>query len=306
MRLRGVCGTLPHFKHAFRGEDVSASVVVIDQDAVARSWAAEALRAGGLAVMSFDTARAFFAAASPPGPPCVVIDSNLPDMTCHQLQAEVVRRGLKVPLVFLIGPEQVELAIALMKAGAVDVLVKPVDVDELRRRIHTVLAAGERAKAHVNAARERLGRLTQRELEVVMLATSGLSNKDIADHLAISFRTVEVHRRNAMRKTATANIVELTHFVGSAWKDEQGGTDGAQRLEVLTDREREILQLGSDGLTNKAIATRLAISARTVESHRGNASRKVESGPDATTDDPASAQLSLWGTGEPLRAVGDS
>ncbi|MDP2275032.1 MAG: LuxR C-terminal-related transcriptional regulator [Archangium sp.] len=281
-------------------------MVLIDQDAVARAWAAQALGASGLTILGFDSAKTFFALMGPPGPPCLVVDSNLPDMTCHQLQAELVRRGLRVPLVFLIGHEQIELAIALMKAGAVDVLVKPVDVDELKRRIHAVLAAGERARAHVNAARERLGRLTQRELEVVMLATSGLSNKDIADHLSISFRTVEVHRRNAMRKTGTSNIVELTHFVGSAWSADAAGADGTHRLEVLTEREREILQLGSDGLTNKAIATRLSISARTVETHRGNASRKVEPGLETASPEPAKDQLSLWGTGEPLRAVGDS
>lgn len=285
---------------------MNATVVLIDQDVVARGWAAQALGASGLGILGFDTARAFFSVVGAPGPPCLVVDANLPDMTAHQLQAELTRRGLRVPLVFLIGREQIELAITLMKSGAVDVLVKPVDVDELKRRIHAVLAAGERAKAHLNAARERLGRLTQRELEVVMLATSGLSNKDIAEHLTISFRTVEVHRRNAMRKTGTSNIVELTHFVGSAWSDVPAGADGTHRLEVLTDREREILQLGSDGLTNKAIATRLSISARTVETHRGNASRKVEPGPEAQAAEPAKKQLSLWGTGEPLRAVGDS
>ncbi len=284
---------------------MNATVVLIDPDVVARAWAAQALGASGVGILGFDSARAFFAVVGPPGPPCLVVDANLPDMTAHQLQAELVRRGMRVPLVFLIGHAQIELAIALMKAGAADVLVKPVDVDELKRRIHAVLAAAERARAHLNAAKERLGRLTQRELEVVMLATSGLSNKDIAEHLSISFRTVEVHRRNAMRKTGTSNIVELTHFVGSAWGDDAAGA-GTHRLEVLTEREREILQLGSDGLTNKAIATRLSISARTVETHRGNASRKVEPGPEARATDPAKAQLSLWGTGEPLRAVGDS
>lgn len=288
------------------GGAVNARVVVIDQDHEARAWASSALGASGLEVLGFDCARAFFSVVQPPGPPCVLIDAALTDMTCHQLQAEVSRRGLRVPLLFVIEPHQVELAIALMKAGAADALVKPVDADELRRRVHGVLAAGERAKAQLNAARERLGRLTQRELEVVMLATSGLSNKDIADHLSISFRTVEVHRRNAMRKTGTSNIVELTHFVGSAWSDPSGVNESGQRLEALTEREREILQLGNDGLTNKAIAVRLAISARTVETHRGNASRKVEAVPESGLTDPASTQLTLWGTGEPLRAVGDS
>lgn len=287
---------------------MNARVVVIDQDMEARAWASRSLSASGPGVLVFDSARSFFSSlAQNPSPSCLLIDASLVDMTCHQLQAEVARRGLRVPLIFLIENHQIELAIALMKAGAADVLVKPVDTDELRRRVHGVLAAQERARAHLNAARERLGKLTQRELEVVMLATSGLSNKDIADHLSISFRTVEVHRRNAMRKTGTSNIVELTHFVGSAWSDPQAANENGQRsLDSLTDREREILQLGNDGLTNKAIAMRLAISARTVETHRGNASRKVEAAPDSGPADPASAQLTLWGTGEPLRAVGDS
>ena len=281
------------------------SIALIDQDQAARDTLERALKASGLGVHGFDSAARFLSQVSAPGPACALIDGNLPDMTCLQLQAETVRRGLRVPLLFLVGQQQVVLAISLMKSGAVDVLVKPVDEDELRRRVHAVLAASERAQAHVSAARERLGRLTQRELEVVMLATSGLSNKDIANHLSISFRTVEVHRRNAMRKTGTANIVELTHFVGSAWSDEAGAPD-AQRPEVLTDREREILQLGTDGLTNKAIATRLAISARTVETHRGNASRKTDASPDFPSDPGSNAQLSLWGTGEPVRAVRDS
>jgi len=280
-------------------------VSLIDQDPLARGSAERALQASGLKVQGFDSASEFLSKVLPPGPGCALVDGNLSDMTSLQLQAETVRRGLRMPLLFVVGQHQVELAITLMKSGAVDVLVKPLDADELRRRVHAVLAASERARAQASAARERLGRLTQRELEVVMLATSGLSNKDIANHLSISFRTVEVHRRNAMRKTGTANIVELTHFVGSAWSDEQASPD-PQRPEVLTDREREILQLGSDGLTNKAIATRLAISARTVETHRGNASRKTDVTAEFPSGDGLNAQLSLWGTGEPVRAVRDS
>lgn len=281
------------------------SVALIDHDDATRGMSARALGASGLEVRGFASAAAFLSQVQAPGPSCVLADGSLSDMTGPQLQAEITRRGLRLPLLFAVGPHQVELAISLMKSGAVDVLVKPVDHDELRRRVHAVLAASERALAHVSAARERLGRLTQRELEVVMLATSGLSNKDIANHLSISFRTVEVHRRNAMRKTGTSNIVELTHFVGSAWSEDLVSPD-AQRPEVLTDREREILQLGTDGLTNKAIATRLAISARTVETHRGNASRKTDPAPDFPSENGRNAQLSLWGTGEPVRAVRDS
>lgn len=277
-------------------------VVLIDEDAVARAWATNVLKTSAQPALSFGTAADFFSSLTLPGPACVVVDGHVPDMTCPQVAAECQRRGVRAPLVFIVGAHQVELAVALMKGGATDVLVKPLDADELRRRVHAVLAVSARAQNHAQVARERLGRLTQRELEVVMLATSGLSNKDIADHLRISFRTVEVHRRNAMRKTGSANVVELTHFVGSAWRDERVA-ETAQRFELLSTREREVLQLGTDGLTNKAIASRLAISARTVEAHRTNALRKFEGTADQPLAEAEGAQLSLWSTGEPVSAV---
>jgi DNA-binding CsgD family transcriptional regulator len=106
-----------------------------------------------------------------------------------------------------------------------------------------------------------------------------------------------------MRKTGTANVVELTHFVSSACREELAAAEGLHRPEVLTGREREVLQLGSDGLTNKAIATRLAISARTVEAHRGNAHRKFDFASEFAREEPSEVQLSLWPTGEPVRVV---
>lgn len=277
-------------------------VALIDEDAVARAWASTVLKTSAQPTLAFGTAADFFASLTLPGPACLLVDGHLQDMTCPQVAAECQRRGLRTALLFIVGRHQVELAVALMKGGAADVLVKPLDADELRRRVHAVLSASVRTQSHAQLARERLGRLTQRELEVVMLATNGLSNKDIADHLRISFRTVEVHRRNAMRKTGSANVVELTHFVGSAWRDERVA-ETAQRFELLSRREREVVQLGTDGLTNKAIASRLAISARTVESHRTNAQRKFEGTADQPLAEAEGVQLSLWSTGEPVSAV---
>jgi two-component system response regulator FixJ len=280
---------------------MNGAVVLIDEDVVARAWVAQVLKSAHQDSVPFPTASDFFASYVAPGPGAVLVDGRVPDMTCVQVVAECARRGMRAPLVFMLEQHQAELAVALMKAGAVDVLIKPLDQDEVRRRVHAVVSANARSHSQALVARERLGRLTQRELEVVMLATSGLSNKDIADHLRISFRTVEVHRRNAMRKTGSSNVVELTHFVGTAYREERP-PDAQATISLLTGREREVLKLGSDGLTNKAIAARLAISARTVESHRTNAQRKTDPSVDETGDGEESAQLSLWSTHEFVRA----
>lgn len=272
-------------------------MVLIEPELSARDAALRALQALGAEAIAFGCARDFFNVVVVPGPGCAVVDSGLPDMTATQFQAELLRRGLHTPVLFLVGRDDVELAVSLMKGGAADVLLKSEDWADMQRRTGAVLAARARADAQATSARERLSRLTQRELEVVMLATTGLSNKDIADHFKISFRTVEVHRRNAMRKTSTNNVVELTHLVGSAWRGEAATPEASTRGGGLTEREREVMQLGSSGLSVKDIADRLAISARTVEAHRGNAQRKSESGASSAPAEGTADQLSLWSTG---------
>lgn len=144
---------------------MDGGVVLIDADEATRAWACGHLRATPCA-----SAEAFFRGRSPPGPACLVVDARVPDMTCRQLQAECLRRGLRCPLVFLVDAQQVELAVALVKGGAADVLARPLDADDLRRRVHAVVAAAALAQGQAHAAHERLARLTQRELEVVLLA----------------------------------------------------------------------------------------------------------------------------------------
>jgi two-component system response regulator TtrR len=242
---------------------VNATVVVIDANPQARARAAEALGASGLSVVCFEGAHAFFCMLDGRTPLlgtwCVVVDAELTDMTCHQLLAEVARRGLPAPLIFLMNAGQLELASALTRAGAADVFQKPIDADELVRRVLGML----RDRAQL-AVRHPLGRLTQRELEVVTLISRGLSNNEIADQLSISFRTVEVHRRNAMRKTGTSNNVELTRFLRE------------RNPLSMTDREREISQVRNDGLTNRELALRLSLSARTLAAQRRPAANRSE------------------------------
>jgi len=125
---------------------VNATVALIDGDVAARELEARGLQGAGLAIEQFDCARAFFSATAPPGPRCAVVDAGLPDMTGQQFRAELARRGLDVPTMFLVGEAQVDLAVSLMKSGATDVLVKPVNDAELLRRLRRVVGESSHSK----------------------------------------------------------------------------------------------------------------------------------------------------------------
>jgi two-component system response regulator FixJ len=215
---------------------MQAPVVVIDGDVVSRDRWTGLLQSSAHSAVGFETADAFFVRKSPECPACCVVEAPLLDMTGPQFQAECRRRGMRAPTLFLVSAGQVELAVALVRSGATDVMTSPPDADELRRRVHQLLArvADARGQLEARGVGERLAHLTHRELEVVRHATRGLSNKDIAEQLHISFRTVEVHRHNALRKTGTNNIVELTHLVTSA-----ALTDDLRPLETPDDGSPE-------------------------------------------------------------------
>jgi DNA-binding NarL/FixJ family response regulator len=237
---------------------------------------------------------------------CAVVDAELPDMTPLQVLVELRRRNLPLATVFEVSADQLELAVSLMRAGAADVVVRCASpADSLLRSLQRVFSAEATHDDAQLAARARLDALSPRELEVVLLATRGLGNKDAASHLGISFRTVELHRRHAMRKLGTANIVELTHLVRSAGREDVV-TNGALHPGRLTEREEEVQRLTAEGLGTKDIARRLGISVRTVETHRGNALRKLHFGGEAPPEDDGVEQLALWPAAKPVRGEGDA
>ena len=271
-------------------------LAIIDTDISNRQRLAESCRAHGRTVDEFDGAHAFLARDLQPPPVCVIVDGKVDDMTPAQLRAELERRELPSMLVFQVDGQQVDLAVALMKAGADDVLRKPLAVDSLLGRLDDWLAWRR-------VSGEPLDGLTPREYEVVRLATRGAGNKDIAAQLKISHRTVEVHRRNALRKAGAANVVELTRLVAN------GGADRPHQPAQVTPptpRELEVLQLGNAGLCNKDIAVRLGISVRTVESHRSNLLRKASLNleqPLAPRDEPVGAALDFKDKHQSLHVV---
>ena len=129
-----------------------------------------------------------------------------------QLQAELARRHIALPLIFLTGHGDIPMSVRAIKAGAIDFLTKPVMARELRESLRVALRESERRDLQDEerrAAQARLSQLTQREREVMHLAIQGQANKEIARHLGISHRTVEIHRSRIRDKTGASTLLEL-------------------------------------------------------------------------------------------------
>lgn len=179
--------------------------IVDDDDAVCRGLGA-LLSVRGYTVESYPTAEDFLARlpASPCG--CALVDLRLPGMSGLELQRELKRRGIALPIVVITGHGDVPAAVAALKTGAVDFLEKPFDSDAVLASIEEAL--GNRPPAE-QAATARLAGLTPREREVMDLVVAGQTNKAIAHRLGIAVRTVEIHRARVMEKTGTRNLSEL-------------------------------------------------------------------------------------------------
>lgn len=139
---------------------------------------------------------------------CLVSDMRMPQMSGLQLQDELQRRGIALPLVFVTAHGDVPLAVEAMRKGASNFLEKPFGDQTLVDAIHAALA-NARNQAMVGAQGERLAALSPRERQVLDLVVASKPNKIIADILGISIKTVELHRSNMMNKLGVRSLPEL-------------------------------------------------------------------------------------------------
>ena len=144
-------------------------------------------------------------------PGCILLDVRMPDMDGLAVMAELARRGVDWPVVFMTGHGEVPVAVEAMKLGAIDFLQKPFSEQALLgcfERGFALLEQRSIAAGRRSNAKARLAQLTARESEVLQCLLAGLSNKLIADRLGISLRTVEMHRGNMMDRLGVDNLAE--------------------------------------------------------------------------------------------------
>ena len=187
-------------------------VFVVDDDPSVRSGLWRLLVSDGLRVATFGSAREFLEDPRNTQPGCILIDLRMPGTSGLQLQAELKRRGLDQPVIFLTGHGDVTASVQAMKAGAMDFLQKPASPDVLIATVRAALARERdtrERRARVATARSRLDTLSTRERQVCELIVRGLLNKQVADALGITLKTVKVHRGRVMQKMHARSLAEL-------------------------------------------------------------------------------------------------
>jgi FixJ family two-component response regulator len=191
---------------------VGAPIVhVVDDDASLRSALARMLRIAGFEVRGYASAAEFLVGGNQTGG-CLLLDVSLPGMSGVELQAVLATVDESLPIVFLTGRGDVATSVRAMKAGAVDFLTKPVKRDVLLSAVRTAIARDAVTRAHraeLRGLRNRFETLTTRERQVFDRVIRGRLNKQIADELGTSIRTVKAHRASVMTKMAAGSLAEL-------------------------------------------------------------------------------------------------
>jgi FixJ family two-component response regulator len=197
----------------------AALIHVVDDDESFRSALLELLSAAGYEARGYASTGDFLLDPTPDRPSCLLLDVRMPGPSGLDLQAALLRQGKAIPIIFLTGHAELTAGIRAMKAGAVDFLEKPIQREALLEAIERALLRdiGQR-KAHDEAQRrhDRMAALTARERDVFELIVAGKLNKQIADALNISLRTVKAYRAHLMEKLGVATAAELGRFAGEA------------------------------------------------------------------------------------------
>ncbi len=192
--------------------DLMPIVRVVDDDAHVRESVAFILRLAGWQTQEFASAREFLERNDPQRPGCLVLDIRMPEMSGLELQNELRRRRLTLPILFLTGHGDVETAVMALKHGAADFISKPMDPEKLPEVVAKLVAW------HINLSKqieekERLlhlyAQLTDKEKEVCRQVAGGLSNKEIAAMLGSSEPTVKSHRARICAKLNLRSAVEI-------------------------------------------------------------------------------------------------
>ncbi len=196
-----------------------AMVHVVDDDEAVRRSAEVLLVSYGHDAKSYASAEAFLAALENLRPGCAIVDVRMPGMDGLELQEELQRRGVNIPLIVVTGHGDVSLAVRAMKAGAVDFIEKPYSDNDLLTAVSAALARSEDVRsqeATTAAAEARVAGLTPRERDVLRLLVAGRPNKVIAHELGISPRTVEIHRANVMEKLGCRSLADAVRLAFAA------------------------------------------------------------------------------------------
>jgi len=203
---------------------------VVDDDASFRKAIERQLKQAGYEVATYATAQHLL--DDPPSedvPSCALLDVRMPGLSGPELQERLSELGARVPIIFLTGHPDVRTTVRTIKAGADDFLTKPISSDQLFQAIERAIAHHEMTrglKTELDMIRARVAALTPRERQVFELIIRGDTNKQVANALGCTVRTIKAHRHKVMQKMQVKSLAELVSLA------ERVGVVSATRLTV--------------------------------------------------------------------------
>ena len=193
----------------------SAAVYIVDDNLQLLEALQQLFSTVGIASRAFGSAQEFLDHWSPGFRGCLLVDMRMPGISGIDLQARLKKRRIHLPVIFMSGHNNVQSAVHVMKNGALEVLQKPFDHDQLIDEVNKALALEEaqfRSLQKQNQYTRLIDTLTEREREVMEEMVAGATNKEIGKTLNLSPRTVETHRAHVVQKLGVKSVAELVEM----------------------------------------------------------------------------------------------
>lgn len=195
---------------------IEQTVLVVDDDDAVRDSIKELVESVGLKAQTFASAQSFLESYTTDQAGCLVLDVRMARMSGLTLQAKLKEMGSDLPIIFITGHGDIDIAVQVMKVGAVDLIQKPYHEQNLLDSINDALEIDVEkrgASRKQGALEKQIASLTEREREVMDLLAGGHTNKAVAEQLGISPRTVEVHRQRVLEKCEVKSVPQLIRLL---------------------------------------------------------------------------------------------
>jgi two-component system response regulator FixJ len=191
------------------------NIFLVDDDAAVCQALSVFLEASGYHVRTYHSAETFLNDAECTMEGIILLDIRMGKMSGLGLQTELAKRDITLPVIFMTGHGDVKMSVQAIKAGAIDFLEKPFNNKSLLKSIREAFSRADECKKYSRRAAEikkRHTTLSDREREVMQHVVAGMSNKNIAELLGLSKRTIEAHRLSIMKKMGAQSLPDLVHI----------------------------------------------------------------------------------------------